>query len=222
MNSYRIHRCVASPELNADWNQPAWHAAETLEIKNFRPESSAHHPQTSIRLLHNVDGLHGIFFVRDQYVRCTRKNYFDDVWKDSCVEFFVQPREKSGYFNFEFNCGGAHLCNYITDWRRTPAGFAAATKIPAEVGKKVRVKSSLPPITDPEITTPLNWTLQFRIPFEVLEKYVGSLGDLGGQTWRGNFYKCGDETSHPHWASWSPVDEKNFHLPRCFGQLILD
>ena len=41
----------------------------------------------------------------------------------------------------------------------------------------------------------------------------------GCQAWRGNLYKCGDRTSHPHWAAWSPVDELNFHLPRCFGTL---
>jgi hypothetical protein len=40
-----------------------------------------------------------------------------------------------------------------------------------------------------------------------------------GNLWRANFYKCGDDTSHPHWAAWSPVDELNFHLPRCFGRL---
>jgi hypothetical protein len=56
----------------------------------------------------------------------------------------------------------------------------------------------------------------------VLERYVGPLAPLAGQVWRGNFYKCGDRTSHPHWAAWSPVDELNFHLPRCFGALRLD
>ena len=40
-----------------------------------------------------------------------------------------------------------------------------------------------------------------------------------GEVWRGNFFKCVEENSHPHWASWSPVDEFNFHLPQCFGVL---
>jgi hypothetical protein len=45
------------------------------------------------------------------------------------------------------------------------------------------------------------------------------LGPMSSQSWRDNFYKCGDQTSHPHWASWSPVDDLNFHLPRCFGTI---
>ena len=36
------------------------------------------------------------------------------------------------------------------------------------------------------------------------------------------FFKCGDKTSHPHWASWNPVDELNFHLPRCFSEIIFE
>jgi len=39
----------------------------------------------------------------------------DEVWKDSCVEFFIQPRPDAGYFNLEMNAGGAHLCCYIED-----------------------------------------------------------------------------------------------------------
>jgi len=63
------------------------------------------------------------------------------------------------------------------------------------------------------------WTLRFYIPFAVFENYVGPLGEVAGQSWRGNFFKCAEDCSHPHWAAWSPVDEFNFHLPRCFGTL---
>ncbi|MEW6117215.1 MAG: carbohydrate-binding family 9-like protein, partial [Nitrospirota bacterium] len=40
--------------------------------------------------------------------------------------------------------------------------------------------------------------------------------------WRANFYKCGDATSHPHWASWAPVEALNFHLPHCFGTICFE
>ncbi|MCD6337129.1 MAG: hypothetical protein J7M01_02720, partial [Candidatus Marinimicrobia bacterium] len=36
----------------------------------------------------------------------------------------------------------------------------------------------------------------------------------------GNLYKCGDKTSHPHWASWSPIDKLNFHQPKHFGEFV--
>ena len=217
--NYKICRTPVPPELNADWNAPAWACAETADVKNFQPESSAHRPQTLVRVLHSANGLHGIFKVRDQFVRCIRPNYFDDVWKDSCVEFFVQPKEGKGYFNFEFNCGGGYLCNYITNHERAPGGFKEFVRLPIEIGRQIQIRSSLPKIVDPEIADPIEWTLQFFIPFSVMEHYVGSLTEAKNQSWRGNFFKCAEEVSRPHWASWAPVDEFNFHLPRCFGLL---
>lgn len=160
-----------------------------------------------------------MFHVQDRYVRCVRTDYGSEVWKDSCVEFFVQPKLEAGYFNFEFNCGGAFLCSYIVDPTRTPDGFKKFTKLPAEISRPIQVRTSLPRVVEPEIAEPSEWRLQFFIPFSLLEGFVGRLGEVAGQTWRGNVFKCAEDNSHPHWAAWSPVDEFNFHLPRCFGEL---
>ena len=35
-----------------------------------------------------------------------------------------------------------------------------------------------------------------------------------------NFFKCADDSSHPHWASWAPIGEAlNFHQPQYFAPL---
>jgi cellulose/xylan binding protein with CBM9 domain len=219
LSHYQIHKASTVLPLNADWNAPAWAGAQQLEITHFRPESGPHRPKTSVKLLYSHDVLHGIFQVHDRYVRCVRSNYFDEVWKDSCVEFFAQPKTDRGYFNFEFNCGGAFLCSYIIDPERTPNGFKKFTKLPWEVARHIQVRTSLPRIIESEISEPIVWTLQFFIPFALFEPFAGKLGKIPGQVWRGNFFKCAEEVSHPHWASWSPVDEFNFHLPKCFGQI---
>ena len=217
--SYNIRKIRARSGLAASREDVAWAKAETAEITYFHPESSEHHPPTSVRLLYDAIGIHGLFQVRDRYVRCVRTEYGSEVWKDSCVEFFVQPKVEAGYFNFEFNCGGAFLCSYIVDPTRTLDGFKQFTKVPAEIGRQIQVHASMPRVVEPEIAGPMDWSLQFFIPFTPVEEYVGPLGDLAGQTWRGNFFKCAEDNSHPHWAAWSPVDELNFHLPRCFGTL---
>jgi hypothetical protein len=219
VSTYTIHRAGATSPIQPNWHDTFWTNADTADIAHFRPESSSHHPKTSVRLLHDDNALHGIFCVEDRFVRCTRTAYQSDVWKDSCVEFFVQPRPAAGYFNFEFNCGGAFLCCYIANPERTKDGFKDYTRLPERIGSTIRVQSSLPRTTDPEITDPLVWTLQFSIPLNVFDEYLGPLGPLNGQLWRGNFFKCAEDVSHPHWASWSPVDEFNFHLPRCFGTI---
>lgn len=196
-----------------------WPAIEPVLVGNFLPASSSHRPQTLARLVYDAHGLHGQFQVEDRFVRCVRIEYGSEVWKDSCVEFFVEPKPGRGYFNFEFNCGGAFLVNHIVDPTRTLEGFKEFVRIPEAVARTVRVRPSLPPVCEPEIGEAVTWTLEFFIPFALLEKYVGPLGDVAGQTWRGNFYKCAEENSRPHWAAWSPVDEFNFHRPHCFGEL---
>ena len=58
------------------------------------------------------------------------------------------------------------------------------------------------------------------IPLEIMENYVGPLRPLKDQTWRANFYKCADHSSHPHWACWSPIAQRLwFHQPQFFGEL---
>ncbi len=217
---YRINRCESPSRLVLDWDAPEWQRADVVHINNFRPESSDHRPEVLARLLWSDTGFHGIYKVADRYVRCVRTDYFSEVWKDSCVEFFVKPKEGKGYFNFEFNCGGAFLCYYITDHRRSPAGFAKAEKIPAGLAAGIQVRSSMPRVVDPEIAEPTTWFLSFSIPFSILEHYTGAARPLPGERWRGNFFKCAEEVSHPHWAAWSPVPELNFHLPECFGDLV--
>jgi len=217
--AYTVRAAHPVPDFGDGWSHPAWARAATASVNHFRPESSAHHPGVLVRLLHGGGGIHGIFHVDDQYVRSVRTEYLDPVWKDSCVEFFIQPRADQGYFNLEMNAGGAHLCYYIEDPTRTPEGLKNFIPLPAELGRTIQVRSSLPKTVEPELAEAVSWELNFFMPFAVLEKYAGPLGGMAGQSWRGNFFKCADETSHPHWASWSPVDALNFHLPRCFGTI---
>jgi hypothetical protein len=77
----------------------------------------------------------------------------------------------------------------------------------------------MPRIVDPELKEPKDWTLNFFIPFSIFTPYIGEQRPKPGDSWKCNFYKCAEDVSHPHWAAWAPVDEFNFHLPRCFGTL---
>ena len=85
--------------------------------------------------------------------------------------------------------------------------------------EKIEIYHSLPDTVDPEKTDPVTWYLSYRLPLAVLRKYCSIDEPRPGAQWRANFYKCADETSHPHWLTWSPVNrpEPDFHLPQFFG-----
>ncbi len=217
---YTIRRVTVRPELEGRWHGPAWSWADTLDVAWFHPRSSDHRPRVQARVLYDDEALYVAFRVDDRYVRAVHTEYNGPVCLDSCVECFVRPRPDLGYFNFETNCGGTLHLSYVEDPTRTPDGFKKRTFVPEGQGGAVRIYHSLPRRVEPERVEETVWTIEYAVPWGVFEAYVGPLGDLAGQEWRGNFYKCGDETSHPHWAAWAPLGEElNFHQPRYFAPL---
>lgn len=219
--TYTIQSTATPPALDAAWGAGAWAGTPEGRIAHFHAKSSAHRPDTRFRVLHDNANVYVQFAVQDRYVRSVQTAYQGAVCTDSCVEFFVQPRPDRGYFNFEVNAGGTLLLFYIEDATRTPNGFAKFGPVSEAWGRQVQIWHSLPTVVEPERVEPVDWQIGYRVPVALLEAYTGALGTLSGQTWRANFYKCGDQTSHPHWGSWAPITELNFHLPACFGELVL-
>lgn len=200
---------------------PRWNALPRLAVASYHARSSAHRPAVDVQLGHSGDRLHLRFIVHDRYVlsRATACNAM--VSKDSCVEMFFEPVPGMGYFNLEMNAGGTVLCYHITDARRIPDGFAAFSPLTAEELGGIAIVSTLPRTIDPEIVTPLDWALCAHIPLAPFAHRLGRALPVPGR-WRGNFFKCADESSYPHWASWSPIgQELNFHVPDRFGVLDL-
>lgn len=218
--SYALYPTFKRPEFKGLWDGEVWLKAPELEVSHFRPESSDHRPLTRTKLLYSPEGLYGLFCVNDRYIRCVHRRFLDPVYKDSCVEIFIQPTGVKGYFNFEFNCGGTLLASYIENPTRTRSGFKKCWRLKKQDGRQITIYHSLPSLIEPERKIPATWYLEFFIPFSLIEKYVGHTLDIHpGVVWRANLFKCADDTSHPHWAAWSAVDDHDFHLPHCFGKI---
>jgi hypothetical protein len=219
LTEYEVLPAERRPEMLCLWEGPAWGNIPFLEINHFRPEGSSHRPRTQCKLVYTEDGLYGIFRVEDRFVRAVRTTFQSEVYKDSCVEIFLQPKKDRGYFNFEFNCGGTMLASYITDPARVDGKVAAALPLTAHEAGEISLCHSLPSLVEEEITEATTWHLEFALPFTLFEGRIGALGTPDGTRWRANLYKCAGETSHPHWAAWSPVSALNFHAPHEFGFL---
>ena len=199
---------------------PSEAAPRKLDCLNW-PESFGYKPGVSFSAWHDGKTLHLRFEVSEKSVRAEEGTPGNFVYKDSCVEFFIKPSVGDGYFNLEMNAGGAFLFYYVKNHQVVGEAYKEYIHVAPEHGSFITVKTSLPPVIEPEITEPTTWQCQFIIRRQALEPYCGPLGKLSGQTWKCNFYKCGDKTSHPHWISWAPVPILNFHLPDCFQDMYL-
>jgi hypothetical protein len=223
MKTYLIRRAARRPGLDGRWDSEVWAAAETARIEWFHPAGSEHRPVTLARVLYDDEALYVHFRVEnDRFIRCVHTEFQSAVFKDSCVEFFFQPGDDKGYFNFEMNCGGALLARYYPDPHPDRAvRHERSQRLTPEDAAAMRIYHSLPSRVEPELPGPVTWGVEYSIPLAVLERHAGPLRPLAGRVWHGNFYKCGDEVSHPHWGAWNPVGEElNFHQPSRFGVLI--
>ncbi len=218
---YTIQRASAAlGKPSADVDQKLWSGADEIEVTHFTWKDSGHRPRVRARVLWDDDWLAVRFEVDDRYVRAVAEKFNDSVCSDSCVEFFVAPSgdpTQDAYFNFEVNCGGTILLHCMPSTSNREAGHQGQSVSDAD-GATIRIAQTLPKIVEPELTEPTSWAVEYHVPWSLFDSYFGDVTPTAGTTWRANFYKCGDKTSHPHWGSWSPVDtpRPSFHQPAYF------
>ncbi len=221
--AYTIKKIDHLPAIDAHFDAPAWQRAETLTIANFHPRGSGHKPKTQARLLHNGNTLAVIFRVEDQYVIARHTEFQQPTHEDSCVEFFAQPSPGKGYFNFEMSATGTLLLWYVEDARRINGEFAKTTPLPLDLYQKIDIHASLSGPIETEITDATTWTVSYQIPIALFEAFTPQLKTFSRQKWRGNFYKCADKSSHPHWGYWADIgDFLDFHQPEKFAPITFE
>ncbi|MEN8127206.1 MAG: carbohydrate-binding family 9-like protein [Planctomycetota bacterium] len=217
-NEYIVKRCSESIAIDADWNKPLWQGVEPIEIglPHWLTQSE-HLPRTEVKLQYDPKNFYVIFRVQDRYVRAMATGVHGEIWKDSCVEFFFAPYSGQGtsYLNLEVNCCGVPLMQHH-DGPRTGSCF-----LNVEQCQQIEIAASMQGPIEKEITEPLTWTLEYRLPYEILTAYPEFEKPAPGVCWRANFYKCADDSSHPHWLAWSLINRQqpDFHRPEFFGVL---
>lgn len=223
---YRINYVKTPPKLEDSFNTPGWQTAETGHVNIFHSSCNEHRPDVRFRMVYNDAGLYLKFAAKDQYVLARATGFQDITCNDSCFEFLVQPDSGKGYVSFEMNCIGTLLSWHIlnparSDYDTTGKFFEEYQVLtPADL-EGFRIRTTLADPIPEELTEPLEYEVSLYIPFEVFRRTGGAAFPLSGTIWRGNFFKCADGSSHPHWASWNPLGEVlNFHQPEYFGKLV--
>lgn len=214
---YEVERLTAPMKIDGNWDKPQWSRSQEMKVERVMGPVQAFMPTVRAKMMYDDNHVYVIFRVQDRFVRSVATEINGRIWEDSCVEFFFAPdvTNPMAYFNLEINCGAVPLFHF-----KDPAKPGAPLPSIDDI-KKIEIVGSMPKTVDPELNKPTVWTIEYKIPIPMLERYAGVQRPAPGITWNGNFYKCGDKTSNPHWLTWSEVGNPtpNFHLPQFFGRL---
>lgn len=156
------------------------------------------------------DGVNMHIEVQEKNPRREQTEHFAPVHLDSCAEWFVNfaPEQTDRYFNFEVNANGKMNVAFRKD--RYDAVPLTVEDVES-LGILVKLEET-------------KWTVDYKVPFSLIQKYIPGFQKEEPWRIRTNFYKCGDETEFPHYGVWKEVrtKEPDFHRPECFGELIVE
>ncbi len=200
-------------------DDPAWNRAERLSIDEYPWYSAGDKQDTTAAVLYDERAVYLLFICADKHIHAVETRPNGDVYKDSCVEFFIafESEGAGGHLNFEANCCGTVHMGF-------GAGRGARSLAPTEVLDAVKVKTSIPTPTKDESPTDDGWWLAAKIPFAAISEMAGQkVAPKPGDAWRVNFYRCGGKTD-PQYAAWNRIDwsEPDFHRPEFFGTLTFE
>ncbi|HZH74182.1 MAG TPA: carbohydrate-binding family 9-like protein [Mariniphaga sp.] len=187
-------------------NQTVTNSIDVVNWKEFD-----YKPRVNFRIGHTGDEIWLKYYVQENHIRALETRTNGDVYKDSCVEFFVAVDDKS-YYNFEFSCiGTIHLA-----WG---GGRNNRKHIEPKIIEAIEIKSTLGDQPFDNKSGDFNWEMMIRIPKSSFAySKIKTFKDLKANA---NFYKCGDETAKPHYITWNPIKTENpdYHRPEYFGKV---
>lgn len=208
---YKIPLLSAAGSSSFDWKE-----APPVKLGHYLWMDNGYTPEVHAAMYGTTERLFVRFTVQEANPTVRWKQLNDPVYKDSCVEFFMQPCPDTDprYLNFELNAAGVLLL-------KLGVGREDRQFLTCDEPDLFRIRTSAVQASA-DGPSP-RWELEFSIPVRWLQELFPDFRPASGTRFRGNFYKCGDETPLPHYGCWnritSPVPD--FHRSCDFGLLEL-
>jgi hypothetical protein len=183
-----------------------------VQVLNW--EEFRYQPKVYFRIGHISNEIWLKYYVEEKHIRAVETRTNGEVYKDSCVEFFISP-DGENYYNFEFSCiGTIHLA--------FGSGRGNRKFVEPATVEKIEIKSTLGNKPFEAKSGHYEWEMMIRIPIESFAySNLESFNELKAAA---NFYKCGDETAVPHFVTWNPVktESPDYHRPEFFGKVSFE
>jgi len=213
MKTIEVHRL----EFNTDYPDldsvsSALDNVEKNKIDQINWADFSYKPETAFSIGYTEHEIMLKYYVTEDYFKAEQTESNQNVWEDSCVEFFVSPTDDGLYYNFEFNGIGTCLLG---------AGTSRADRNRADprIIAGIRRKSSAGILPVAEIMGKFTWMLTIAIPLNIF--FHHKIEALKGKVLKANFFKCGDKLTKPHYVTWNPLrtPKPDFHRPEYFGTI---
>jgi hypothetical protein len=184
-----------------------WANVEKAPV-NLNTWNGEYAPETYAQLVSvNGEGLALKMTCIETNPRTVHSNFFDNVYEDSCMEWFFNFGAGEKYINVEMNSVGAALIAVGPDRH-----------------DRTRIDTFItPPIVTPTVEAD-KWSVEVYFPLADIRTVLGDVSIASGTTFYANFYKCGNNTAIPHFITWSLIDMKgpDFHQSKYFGKLVIE
>ncbi len=204
MKEYVIRKVDKRPEN--------WDGFEKAKIDTFSWMDNGYAPRVEAALCYDSEAIYVKFWAYEKEIRCVHHAHGENVYEDSCVEFFLRPTSDPRYLNLETNALGYMLIGLGTESEGRQDILAKDEEMQFETSVK-----------DAESYQDDMWTLSYRVPFSFLARYYPGV-NVVEEGLRGNLLKCGDFTKYEHYGMWSPVENETpqFHIPEFFGKFTFE
>lgn len=195
--------------------------AQTLNTQHINaidtinwPDAYPSKPEVTFAIAHNSDNILLQYRVKENEILAAVTVDNGEVWTDSCVEAFISF-DSAHYYNAEFTCIGKALLGY------RPFG-GKAIHGSDEIMKSILRKPSLGTENREKQIGNFDWVLTLVIPRTAF--WETNIQSFDGLIATGNFFKCGDNLTTPHFVSWAAIEtpSPSFHQPSFFGELIFE
>lgn len=199
MKSYTIVKSSGAPD---------WDAIAPLQINCvlWAPDCGIRMEQ---KLCYDDTALYVFQRAYESDIRAEYTAPLSPVHEDSCMEFFFAFGADERYFNFEINPNGC-----------IELGFGPDRKNRVRLCHKAERETFQPCC----VRAADGWTAEYCLPLDFFRLFYPDFRLVPGVRFRGNCYKCGDRTEHPHYLAWNPVNtlSPDFHRPEFLGEMILN
>lgn len=181
-------------------------------INHFPWDVNGYRPQSGAFVGWDDTGLHVWLYALETDLRAEVTAFCGRVCSDSCLEFFFQPDPDHSDLYVNYECS-PRPCVYLAT-----GASGHNRKEPASL------PSGLEPVS--AIVPGHGWCVRYTVTSSWLREAFG-VQLTSGYKMRGNFFKCGNLTAHPHYGVWSPIDvqvhpKPDFHLSEYFSELLLE